>query len=422
MAPLLCAGITTYSPLRHWGAGPGKKVGIVGLGGLGHEAVVGREAPGEDGRAHPPVEAGLGELAGALGVPRAPLGALEELGEGARQRAPPAGPVDDHAVLAVEHRLGAPAGAPGDRGHGAGRGLEKDDAEALLLQAEPPVPTGHHHEVPRTDDARERGLLDAPEEGHRGAGASDQALEPGPVAALARDEDPQGRVVARERRARTDECVHALALDEARVGDDEQVVLADPELGARGAALLARERPEALHVDPRGDDDDRGEPVGRVAPGLASRVLARGHHDRGAGQHAAQRRGDQGQPARDRHLGPVHDDAVGHREPRADQPERPGRVEQDDLGPVAGDRRFDLAARPAGGQEEGARGHPLDHDVEVGVEGRGVGVRARGQHHGPAGLEPAPELVEVVLDPAGLGGEVVRDEQVAGHSHHATEP
>ena len=36
VAPLLCAGITTYSPLKHWGAGPGKKVGIVGLGGLGH--------------------------------------------------------------------------------------------------------------------------------------------------------------------------------------------------------------------------------------------------------------------------------------------------------------------------------------------------------------------------------------------------
>ena len=35
-APLLCAGITTYSPLKHWGAGPGKKVGVVGLGGLGH--------------------------------------------------------------------------------------------------------------------------------------------------------------------------------------------------------------------------------------------------------------------------------------------------------------------------------------------------------------------------------------------------
>lgn len=38
-APLLCAGITTYSPLRHWKAGPNKKVGIVGLGGLGHMGV-----------------------------------------------------------------------------------------------------------------------------------------------------------------------------------------------------------------------------------------------------------------------------------------------------------------------------------------------------------------------------------------------
>ena len=38
-APLLCAGITTYSPLRHWGAAPGKKVAVVGFGGLGHMAV-----------------------------------------------------------------------------------------------------------------------------------------------------------------------------------------------------------------------------------------------------------------------------------------------------------------------------------------------------------------------------------------------
>jgi uncharacterized zinc-type alcohol dehydrogenase-like protein len=39
IAPLLCAGITTYSPLHHWKVGPGKKVGIVGLGGLGHMGV-----------------------------------------------------------------------------------------------------------------------------------------------------------------------------------------------------------------------------------------------------------------------------------------------------------------------------------------------------------------------------------------------
>ncbi|MGH9392547.1 MAG: NAD(P)-dependent alcohol dehydrogenase, partial [Terriglobales bacterium] len=39
VAPLLCAGITTYSPLRHWKIGPGAKVGVIGLGGLGHMAV-----------------------------------------------------------------------------------------------------------------------------------------------------------------------------------------------------------------------------------------------------------------------------------------------------------------------------------------------------------------------------------------------
>ncbi|MGW7264094.1 NAD(P)-dependent alcohol dehydrogenase [Streptomyces sp. NPDC054842] len=38
-APLLCAGVTTYSPLKHWNAGPGKKVAVLGMGGLGHMAV-----------------------------------------------------------------------------------------------------------------------------------------------------------------------------------------------------------------------------------------------------------------------------------------------------------------------------------------------------------------------------------------------
>lgn len=38
-APILCAGVTVYSPMKHWGVGPGKKVGVVGLGGLGHMAV-----------------------------------------------------------------------------------------------------------------------------------------------------------------------------------------------------------------------------------------------------------------------------------------------------------------------------------------------------------------------------------------------
>ena len=47
-APLLCAGITLYSPLRHWNAGPGKKVAIIGLGGLGHMGVKIAHAMGAD--------------------------------------------------------------------------------------------------------------------------------------------------------------------------------------------------------------------------------------------------------------------------------------------------------------------------------------------------------------------------------------
>ncbi len=47
-APLLCAGITVYSPLMHWQAGPGKKVGVMGLGGLGHMAVKIASALGAD--------------------------------------------------------------------------------------------------------------------------------------------------------------------------------------------------------------------------------------------------------------------------------------------------------------------------------------------------------------------------------------
>ncbi len=47
-APLLCAGITTYSPLRHWNCAPGMRVGVVGLGGLGHMAVKLANAMGAD--------------------------------------------------------------------------------------------------------------------------------------------------------------------------------------------------------------------------------------------------------------------------------------------------------------------------------------------------------------------------------------
>ncbi len=70
-APLLCAGITMYSPLRNWSAGPGKRVAIIGMGGLGHMGVQ--------------IAAALGaEVTVAQSVPqeaggRAPLGSGELL-------------------------------------------------------------------------------------------------------------------------------------------------------------------------------------------------------------------------------------------------------------------------------------------------------------------------------------------------------
>jgi uncharacterized zinc-type alcohol dehydrogenase-like protein len=65
VAPLLCAGITTWSPLRHWQAGPGKRVGVVGIGGLGHMGIKLARALGAEVTAfttNPAKEAAIREL------------------------------------------------------------------------------------------------------------------------------------------------------------------------------------------------------------------------------------------------------------------------------------------------------------------------------------------------------------------------
>ena len=67
VAPLLCAGITTYSPLRHWMVGPGMKVGIVGIGGLGHMGIKIAHAMGAEVVAFTTSE-GKREAARALGA------------------------------------------------------------------------------------------------------------------------------------------------------------------------------------------------------------------------------------------------------------------------------------------------------------------------------------------------------------------
>jgi len=69
-APLLCAGITTYSPLRHWNVGPGKKVGVIGLGGLGHMGVKYAKAMGAEVWVitSSPAKADVAKSYGATGV------------------------------------------------------------------------------------------------------------------------------------------------------------------------------------------------------------------------------------------------------------------------------------------------------------------------------------------------------------------
>ena len=70
VAPLLCAGITTYSPLRHWQVGPGKKVGVVGIGGAGPMGGQAAPAVGAPGGGFPPT----GFKRGAAEGPGAPAG------------------------------------------------------------------------------------------------------------------------------------------------------------------------------------------------------------------------------------------------------------------------------------------------------------------------------------------------------------
>lgn len=77
-APLLCAGITTFSPLHHWKAGPGKRVGVVGLGGLGHMAVKFAAAMGCDEVVLFTTSAGKAEDAKRLGATKVVISKDEE--------------------------------------------------------------------------------------------------------------------------------------------------------------------------------------------------------------------------------------------------------------------------------------------------------------------------------------------------------
>ena len=135
------------------------------------------------------------------------------------------------------------------------------------------------------------------------------------------------------------------------------------EPGPRRAALRPPERDDGGRVDPGRDLDHRRRQAGaaRAAPpppgSCPRRRRAR------AAQHVRQRGPRAGEPARHGDLGAVEDDAVGDVEARAEQPERQGGVEQDEVDLVVADARAHRGQRGRRGEEEDATRDALDVDA-----------------------------------------------------------
>jgi len=89
----------------------------------------------------------------------------------------------------------------------------------------------------------------------------------------------------------------------------------------------------------------------------------------------------------------VHDDAVGNGELGAQQTERPRRIQQDQIGLVTGDRRFDGPFRAPRGKEKRLRGDPLYGDLGRRVKDLGVRGGCRGHDNRALGLETTPQFV-----------------------------
>ena len=154
--------------------------------------------------------------------------------------------------------------------------------------------------------------------------------------------------------------------------------------------------------------------IGRSPPGgalgLAAGVRPRRHHVAGPSQHGAERLARARQAAGHGDLGAVQHDVVGPGERRADEPERHGRVEHDEVGTEVGGELVDAPHHQRVRQQH-RLGHALDAVRLLGVERVGTAVRA-GEHGERLRRQPTPPLPQQRLDPPDLRREVVRDQQV----------
>ena len=198
-----------------------------------------------------------------------------------------------------------------------------------------------------------------------------------------------------------------------------------PGSGAPRGAARGCERVEPRVSTPGGTLRDRRQVLRGVAPagprlGVAAR---RGSDDLGVTQRPAQRRR---RPAGIREAAPIsapcRTSPVGPPEARAEQPERPRRVEQHQVGVVARDRRLDGPAGRQGRQVEGLGGHPLDRHVGRAVERSASACETRSARP-PGRARGGARAREVDWIPPVLGGKSLvtrRWRAIANHASHAS--
>ena len=318
--------------------------------------------------------------------------------------------VDDEPGLAVDDRLVRPAAAPRDRGHAARRGLEEHDAEALGLEPAPPLAAAHREHVGATRRAPARSSSGTrPRKSH----PSDR----GTRARAARGRGPRRRSRAArpvERRDRVDQDVEALA--RARAGDTPST---SGRSGSRPKRLrvsfaASRRRPagSARRRHPAGSRRPRsGAARGPLAPRAPGTTRPRRPRRRRAGpgasapaaSRAAVRAGD---------LGAVRDHDVrrgGEPRRRASPSGSIGSTKMTSARDLARER-VDALARASGSAAAPADATRSTRNGCCAIPRAGAGVRRR-EHRRLVRREPTPQLVEVRLDAADLGREVVGDEQ-----------